>query len=186
MTAGTGLEKSLPSSAYVTQEAWAAEQAAIFTREWVCVGREEDLAEPGSHQVIALSGESVLLVRTKAGELRAHYNVCRHRGSRICDPGNDAKWGLELPGGVIGGVIRCPYHGWAYGLDGELLAAPGTGSGLNKREFSLHPVGVACWGGFVFLNLTPVGAPDFAAETASDCAATGQLSTDRHAHRAGP
>ncbi len=162
MTAGTGLEKSLPSSAYVTRAAWEAEQSAIFIREWMCVGREEDLAEPGSHRVIELIGESVLLVRTKAGELRAHYNVCRHRGSRICDPGNDAKWGLELPGGVIGGVIRCPYHGWAYGLDGELLAAPGTGGGLDKAAFNLHPVGVATWGGFIFLNLTPVGAPDIA------------------------
>jgi Rieske 2Fe-2S family protein len=162
MTAGTGLEKSLPSSAYVTQGAWEQEQTAIFTRDWLCVGRVEDLAEPGSHRVIELSGESILLVRTKAGELRAHYNVCRHRGSRICDPGNDAKWGLELSGGVIGGVIRCPYHGWAYGLDGALLAAPGTGGGLDKSEFSLHPVGVATWGGFVFLNLTPDGAPDLA------------------------
>jgi glycine betaine catabolism A len=159
MSAGTGLEKSLPSSAYVTLAAWDQEQAAIFAREWLCVGREEDLAEPGSHRVIELIGESVLLVRTKAGELRAHYNVCRHRGSRICDPGNDAKWGLELPGGVIGGVIRCPYHGWAYGLDGELLAAPGT-SGLDKGAFGLHPVGVVTWGGFVFLNLTPSQAPD--------------------------
>jgi glycine betaine catabolism A len=163
MSAATGLEKSLPSSAYVTRAAWEAEQAAIFTREWLCAGREEDLAEPGSHQVIELSGESVLLVRDRGGELRAHYNVCRHRGSRICDPDNDAKWGLKLPGGVIGGVIRCPYHGWAYGLGGELLAAPGTGSGLDKREFSLHPVGVATWGGFVFLNQTPAGAPDLAA-----------------------
>jgi glycine betaine catabolism A len=162
MTSATGLEKSLPSDAYTTQAAWEQERAAIFTREWLCVGREEDLAEPGSHRVIALMGESVLLVRDRGGELRAHYNVCRHRGSRICDPGNDAKWGLELPGGVIGGVIRCPYHGWAYGLDGDLLAAPGTGGGLDKSAFGLHPVGVATWGGFVFLNLTPAGAPDLA------------------------
>jgi Rieske 2Fe-2S family protein len=163
---GAGLEKSLPSSAYVTPAAWDRERTALFSREWMCVGREEDLVEPGSHRVIALSDESVLLVRTKSGELRAHYNVCRHRGSRICDPGNDAKWGLELAGGVIGGVIRCPYHGWAYGLEGELLAAPGTGGSLHKSDFALHPVGVATWGGFVFLNLTPTGAPDLAAELA--------------------
>lgn len=165
MRAGTGLEQSLPSSAYTTQAAWEAEQAAIFTREWLCVGREEDVPEPGGHKVIELMGESVLLVRDRGGTLRAHYNVCRHRGSRICDPGNDAKWGLELPGGVIGGLIRCPYHGWSYGLGGELLAAPGT-TGLDKRDFALHPVGVACWGGFVFLNLTPRGAPNLAATLA--------------------
>lgn len=160
--AETRLEKSLPSSAYVEPAAWQAEKAAILTREWLCVGREEDLAEPGSHRVIELLGESVILTRDRTGQLHAHYNVCRHRGSRICDKDNDAKWGLKLPGGVIGGVIRCPYHGWAYGLDGALLAAPGTGSGIEKGAFSLHPVGVATWGGFVFLNLTPEDAPDLA------------------------
>ena len=156
------LEKSLPSSAYTTDQAWQAERAGIFAREWFCVGREEDLAEPGSHRLIDLNGESVILVRTKSGELRAHHNVCRHRGSRICDHANDAKWGLELPGGVIGGVIRCPYHGWAYGLEGDLLAAPGAGEAIDKAAFHLFPVGVACWGGFVFLNLEPESAPDLA------------------------
>ena len=157
---GARLEKSLPSSAYTTQGAWQAERAAILTREWICVGREEDLAEPGSNRLVDLLGEQVLLVRTKSGELRAHYNVCRHRGSRLCDHGNDEKWGLKLPGGVIGGLIRCPYHGWAYSLEGELLASPGVT--LNKQDFSLYPVGVASWGGFVFLNLTPQEAPDLA------------------------
>jgi Rieske 2Fe-2S family protein len=155
-----GLERSLPSSTYTTPTAWKAERARIFAREWFCVGREEDLVEPGSHRLIDLNGESVILVRTRAGDLRAHYNVCRHRGSRICDHANDAKWGLELPGGVIGGLIRCPYHGWAYGLEGDLLAAPGAGEAIDKAAFHLFPVGVACWGGFVFLNLTPDGAPD--------------------------
>lgn len=157
------LEQSLPSSAYVTQAAWQAEKEAIFAREWFCVGRDEDLIGPGSHRLIEIGGESVLLVRTKDGELRAHYNVCRHRGSRICDAVNDAKWGLELPGGVIGGVIRCPYHGWSYGLDGALLAAPGAGGAIDKAEFSLFPVGVERWGGFVFLNLSPAQAPDLSA-----------------------
>lgn len=160
--AETRLEKSLPSSAYVAPQAWDAEKAAILTREWLCVGREEDLADPGSHRLVEVLGESVIVTRDRAGQLHAHYNVCRHRGSRICDAANDAKWGLELPGGVIGGVIRCPYHGWAYGLDGALLAAPGTGSGIDKAAFALHPVGIATWGGFVFLNLTPQGAPDLA------------------------
>lgn len=161
--AGARLEKSLPSSAYVTQGAWQAEREAILTREWICAAREEDLPEPGNHLQIEILGEQVLLVRTKGGELRAHYNVCRHRGSRICDAAGDEKWGLKLPGGVIGGLIRCPYHGWAYSLEGELLAAPGAGSAVNKEEFSLYPVGVATWGGFVFLNLTPKDAPDLSA-----------------------
>jgi len=158
------MEKSLPSSAYLTPESWAWEKEAILSREWVCVAREDDVAEPGSHRVIDVAGESVLLVRTKAGILRAHYNVCRHRGSRLCDAANDARWGLSLSGGVIGGVIRCPYHGWAYHLDGSLLAVPSltTGEDFDKKDFGLYPVGVECWGGFVFINLTPADAPDIA------------------------
>jgi Rieske 2Fe-2S family protein len=164
-TAGTTgtMERSLPSTAYLTPEAWGSDKATILTREWLCVAREEDVALPGSHRVIEAVGENILLVRTRAGELRAHYNVCRHRGARICDAQNDAKWGLELAGGVIGGVIRCPYHGWAYGLEGNLLAAPNLQAEVDfdKKDFSLYPVGVETWGGFVFINLTPETAPDF-------------------------
>lgn len=158
------MERSLPSSAYLTPESWAADKRTILTREWFCAGRAEDLPEPGSHVVLDVAGESVIVVRTKTGKLRAHHNVCRHRGARICDAANDAKWGLELAGGVIGGVIRCPYHGWAYGLDGALLAAPNLSAGedFDKKAFGLHPVGVSEWGGFIFVNLTPEKAPDIA------------------------
>jgi len=158
------MERSLPSSSYLTPEAWAADRARIVQREWFCAARSEDVPLAGDHVVLDIAGDSILLVRTKEGELRAHYNVCRHRGARICDAANDAKWGLELAGGVIGGVIRCPYHSWAYGLDGALLAAPNLSAAadFDKGSFSLYPVGVREWGGFVFLNLTPEGAPDFA------------------------
>ena len=157
-----GMERSLPSSAYLTPESWAWEKADILARDWFCAAREEDLANPGDHILLDIAGENILLVRDKAGTLRAHYNVCRHRGARICDAANDAKWGLELAGGVIGGVIRCPYHGWAYGLDGSLAAAPGMSGAIDKKAFALYPVGVRSWGGFVFLNLTPDDAPDLA------------------------
>lgn len=160
---GVAMEESLPSSAYLTPEAWAFEREAIFTREWLCVAREEDVPEPGSHRQIDVAGENILLVRTRQGDLRAHYNVCRHRGARLCDHQNDAKWGLKLPGGVIGNLIRCPYHGWAYDLEGALVAAPGMPKeGFEKADFPLYPAGVETWGGFVFLNLTPASAPPIA------------------------
>lgn len=158
-----GMERSLPSSAYLTPESWSTDQAQILRREWFCAARSEEVSLPGDHIVLDIVGQSILLVRTKDGELRAHYNVCRHRGARICDAANDAKWRLELTGGVIGGIIRCPYHSWAYGLDGALLVAPNLSAtaDFDKGSFSLYPVGVGEWGGFVFLNLTPEGASDF-------------------------
>lgn len=158
------MEQSLPSDAYLTPGEWASDKAAILTREWFCAALECDIPEPGDSIVLDIAGESVIVVRTRDGELRAHYNVCRHRGARICDDQSNARWGVSLAGGVIGNVIRCPYHGWAYGLDGALLAAPelARDPGFDKAKFGLYPVAVATWGGFVFLNLTPDGAPDFA------------------------
>ncbi|HEY0595865.1 Rieske (2Fe-2S) protein, partial [Sphingopyxis sp.] len=122
------MERSLPSSAYLTDDAHRIDIDRIFAREWVCAGREEDVAQPGDHILVDLTGQSIIVVRTKAGDIRAHYNVCRHRGARLCDPETDARWDVALNGGVIGQVIRCPYHGWSYGLDGALLAAPNLGA----------------------------------------------------------
>ena len=160
------MERSLDSAAYRTAVAFARDRATIFSRQWFCAGREEDLPDAGDHRVLDIAGESVLLVRDRAGALYAHYNVCRHRGARLCDAANDARWGLTLDAGVVGrNMIRCPYHGWSYGFDGRLLAAPQLQDtpGFEKADYPLHRVGVSCWGGFVFVNLSPDTAPDFAA-----------------------
>src|SRR6478672_2077253 len=72
------MEKSLPSSCYTGPDFFRREQTEIFSHEWFCAGREEDLPAPGSHLVLDIAGESILVVRTTTGELKAHYNVCRH------------------------------------------------------------------------------------------------------------
>jgi Rieske 2Fe-2S family protein len=159
---GNALQKSLPTSYYLSQEIFAQEKERIFCREWFCAGREEQLPKPGDFLVLDVAGESVLVVRTKEGDLKAHYNVCRHRGAQLCapvksDPQNDPH-GVQLNGGVLGATgIRCPYHQWTYALDGRLLNAPHftEGDGFCKSDFSLYPVGLETWGGFFFLNLTP-------------------------------
>ena len=90
-------------------------------------------------------------MRTRDGTLAAHYNVCRHRGSRLVPEGS---------GGSLGGSIRCPYHSWTYALDGSLRTAPhlDEDDGFTKTSLGLHPVGIESWGGFFFLNLTPAEA----------------------------
>jgi Rieske 2Fe-2S family protein len=154
------LEKSLPSSCYLTDEFFARERELIFCREWFLAGREEQLPNPGDYLVLNVAGESILVVRAKDGALKAHYNVCRHRGARLCPSPEDAadSNSLELSGGVVGASgIRCPYHQWTYAMDGKLLNAPclKESEGLRKEELSLYPVGVETWGGFFFLNLSP-------------------------------
>src|SRR5215467_13098988 len=115
------MQRSLPSRYYTTPEIFRREQELIFAREWFCAGREEDIPAPGDYRVLDVAGESVLAVRTKRGELKAHYNVCRHRGTRLCAEPQGSNWGVRVRGGVMSdGTIRCPYHQWTYGFDGDL------------------------------------------------------------------
>ena len=153
-----GLEETLPSSWYLSEEIFHLERQRIFFREWLCAGREEELPSPGDHRVLNILGESILLVRNRQGDLRAFYNVCRHRGARLCSTDGRSPVGMETRGGVINGrSIICPYHQWSYDLDGHLVAAPHLGNvpGFDKRAIALYPVAVASWAGFIFLHLTP-------------------------------
>jgi Rieske 2Fe-2S family protein len=164
---GQGLEPTLPSFWYQRDDVYALEQEHIFFKEWVCVGRDEELPLPGDHRVLDVCGQSIILVRNTEGMLRAFYNVCRHRGARLCspDPAGDAAAGLAVKGGVMpNGMILCPYHAWTYDLNGQLLRAPHLSkeSGFDTSGVRLHPVLVETWGGFVFLNLSPAQAQPFA------------------------
>ncbi len=162
-----GLEKTLPSTWYYSDETFRLEKERIFCREWLCAAREEEIPNPGDHLLLDVLGESVLVVRNRHGALRAFYNVCRHRGARLCRGDADAAPGAAVQGGVIAGrSILCPYHQWSYDLDGKLIAAPHLAgvSGFDKSAIHLYPVGVASWGGFIFLHLTPAEAQPLAAQ----------------------
>jgi Rieske 2Fe-2S family protein len=163
------LERTLPTSWYRSPAIFRIEKERIFCREWIVACRAEELPNPGDHLVLDVLGESVLLVRNREGELRAFYNVCRHRGTRLCRAPGEAVEASRtlLAGGVTAGrLIVCPYHQWSYDFNGALVAAPhlGAGTGFNKQEFNLYPVAVDTWGGFVFLNLTPSQAQPLAAQ----------------------
>jgi Rieske 2Fe-2S family protein len=158
------LEPTLSREYYLTPELFAREKDRIFTREWFCVGREEEVPGSGDYLVLEVAGESVLLLRGKDGALHAHYNVCRHRGSQLV-PGVAPKpraAGISTgPSGVFTGGIRCPYHAWTYNLDGRLRTAPflEEGAGFCKADLPLFGIGVDTWGGFVFLNLSSETEP---------------------------
>src|SRR5579883_3136208 len=141
----TALQRSLPKGAYVDAGFYQREQRHIFWDQWVYAGRAESWSEPASFSVLDVSGESIIVVRGRDGELHAHVNLCRHRGSR-----------LLCGEGTLRGAIRCPYHGWAYDADGSLAAAPFVPfEEIPESSKRLHPVRVADWGGFVFVHLTP-------------------------------
>jgi Rieske 2Fe-2S family protein len=136
---------------------FAREKERIFCSEWFCVGREEEVPNPGDYLLLDIAGESILLVRTREGALAGHYNVCRHRGSQLVlgvDPKPQAT-GDAGPSGTFTSGIKCPYHSWTYELNGALRTAPWLeeGSGFCKADLPLYKVAVDVWGGFVFVRL---------------------------------
>ncbi|HEY8795995.1 MAG TPA: aromatic ring-hydroxylating dioxygenase subunit alpha [Gemmatimonadaceae bacterium] len=152
-----GMERTFTREHYLSPELFAREKDRIFMREWFYAGREEDVPMAGSYLVVDIAGESVLVVRTREGALRAYYNVCRHRGCQLVLTGTNSTGCAPEVAGSFGSGIKCPYHAWTYTLDGALRTAPylDEGTGIRKEELSLHPVGIDTWGGFFFLNLMP-------------------------------
>jgi Rieske 2Fe-2S family protein len=147
----TASKTTLPARYYTDAALFAREQERFYADMWVAVTREQDVAAPGDYVMREVAGESVIVTRDEKGGLRAFYNVCRHRGTRLC---SDAQ-------GKFAGRIQCPYHAWTYGLDGQLVAAPhmdGTPD-FRLQDIQLSRVGVEAWGGFVFVTLNPSPAP---------------------------
>jgi Rieske 2Fe-2S family protein len=121
------------------------EQDRIFLRRWLCAAREEQIPTPGDYVVRAIGTESVIILRDRAGTVRAFHNVCRHRGTRLCEESR----------GRFASTIQCPYHAWTYALDGRLVGAPSMDGvdDFDKGAYPLHAVALALWEGFVFICL---------------------------------
>ncbi|MGH2680734.1 MAG: aromatic ring-hydroxylating oxygenase subunit alpha [Actinomycetota bacterium] len=154
----TEMQRTLPVAFYRSEEIFAEERERIFWRAWFCAGREDAMPSRGDYLSVDVGGQSVVVVRDRAGVLQGFYNVCRHRGSQLLmDEANRDARPEPCRSGRFKGSIVCPYHAWTYGLDGSLRAAPflNESDGLRREELSLHPVGVATWGGFVFVDLSP-------------------------------
>jgi Rieske 2Fe-2S family protein len=151
---GLRLEPALPSGHYTDPAILERELERIFYRSWLYAGRAESLPEPGDYRTLPVGRESVLVVRGRDTRLRAFYNVCRHRGSRLC----------AAEQGRLASTIQCSYHAWTYGLDGRLVGAPNLKDqdGFRKEEFGLAPVALETWRGFVFINLEGERAGPFA------------------------
>jgi Rieske 2Fe-2S family protein len=138
--------RTLDAAWYLSDATFVAEREKIFARDWVYAAHESALARAGDYVVVTVAGESLIVVRDAADELHALYNVCRHRGTRLCAE--------EGPGHALGS-LQCPYHAWTYALDGTLLAARNM-DGIGDFERSAYPLkraAVRSVEGFVFVSL---------------------------------
>ena len=136
---------TLAQSFLVSPDVFAKEHECIFSTHWLCVGHLSQLPHAGDFFLVEAVGESLLILRDQAAEIRGFFNVCRHRGTRLCQ---EKSGHLQEP-------LRCPYHAWTYALDGKLLGAPHMDkvSGFDKTSLSLNPVCLGLWEGFIFVNL---------------------------------
>jgi phenylpropionate dioxygenase-like ring-hydroxylating dioxygenase large terminal subunit len=133
---------SLPPACYSDETLFAIERDAIFHASWIGIGRADRWRKPGDYSAMQIAGVPTIVLRDQDGGLRAFANSCRHRGARL----------LEGDGNCRG--VKCPFHGWAYKLDGRLAGAPRMEHTKNfdKTEFALVPFAVAEREGFAFLS----------------------------------
>jgi carnitine monooxygenase subunit len=134
--------RTIPFDWYSDPSVLRLERERIFRGTWQYAGRVDQAAEPGAYFTCDLGGVPIVVVRGEDGALRAFLNVCRHRGSLVCE-GEGKRASLQ-----------CPYHAWTYGLDGSLRAAPRSDlvPGFEQDELGLLPASVDTWGPFVFVN----------------------------------
>jgi phenylpropionate dioxygenase-like ring-hydroxylating dioxygenase large terminal subunit len=137
----------LPSWTYFDRDHYEVELEELFRRRWQLACHVSDVPEPGSWFAFDIAGERALIMRDRAGVLRAFHNLCRHRGSRVAAGER----------GRCKGALVCPFHGWSYNLDGTLRAVPQAKSlpKLDPQEHGLVPVEHEIWQGFVFMRFKP-------------------------------
>jgi Rieske 2Fe-2S family protein len=146
-----GESRLLPAEAYTSREILEWERRHLFEGAWVCLGTEAHLAEPGDQKAVRIGADGILLVRGDDGALRGFYNTCRHRAHELLQAGECRR----------ARAIRCPYHGWSYGLDGALSPSvlKSHVPGFDATREGLVPAPIGLWRGWVFANASGDAPP---------------------------
>ncbi len=147
---------SLDRAFYSDTTIFELDRDRVFRNHWILAGHESQFEKAGDYRLLDVAGESIVLVRDRDGAIRAHYNVCRHRGSRVV---------LEPCGNAS--ALTCRYHGWTYALDGSLRAATHMPEDFDRSRFGLRACHVGILDGLVFISLAEEAAPEFDAMAGS-------------------
>jgi nitrite reductase/ring-hydroxylating ferredoxin subunit len=144
---------ALPPALYWRPDVWQLEVERIFEGEWMCVGRIDQIPNPGDWLAVDLVGEPLMIVRDRAGVLRALSRICRHRGMDLLHEATERTGSASH--------FQCPYHHWSFDLDGRLKGAPlMEGSQVfDKAACALPTFALEIWQGFVFVALDPAAGP---------------------------
>jgi phenylpropionate dioxygenase-like ring-hydroxylating dioxygenase large terminal subunit len=140
---------TMPPIIYTSDEFLEFEKRALFSHEWLCLGRASRIPNPGDWFSATINDEPLIVSRGKDGEIRVMSAICQHRGMQVAEGEGNC------------GTFKCPYHHWIYGLDGRLLGAPAMDrtNEFAKADYGLPNLKVELWQGFVFANFDPDAAP---------------------------
>jgi choline monooxygenase len=141
--------ETLPPACYSSEAFFRREVERIFMKAWNFIGRADRIPNPGDYFTLEFVGVPVIVVRDKDGAVRALANSCRHRGAMVAQGEGNCR------------AFKCPYHSWAYGLDGGLLSAPEIEHSRNFdfAQYGLLPIRLESWAGFLFVNFDAQAAP---------------------------
>lgn len=142
---------SLAAPFYTSPAVFDLDIAEIFSKQWIFVATEPEIAEPGDFVTVSIGRYSVIITRDDDEQVAAFHNVCRHRGARI----------LAEESGSVGNIV-CSYHQWTYGMDGALLYAEGQPPTFDKSCFSLRRVNVRSIAGLIYICLADEPPADIA------------------------
>ncbi|MGI9326103.1 MAG: aromatic ring-hydroxylating oxygenase subunit alpha [Pseudomonadales bacterium] len=144
-------DADVPYSHYTSTEYAKAEFDRMWPKVWQMACREEQIPETGDYQVYDIGDQSAIVTRTESGTIKAFYNACMHRGTAL----------KEADSAGYCASFRCPFHGWIYSLDGELIELPEDWDfpHVNSKSHGLREIRVDTWAGFVFINFDDDAAP---------------------------
>jgi len=151
-----GIKRGLPPFAYTGEDFWEAEKSRLFPNNWVLVGFAHEMAKPGDAMPVNVGDSPIVLVRNRDNSIKAFHNVCRHRCLKLVDRAQN-----------VGRMLKCPYHAWAYGLDGELRTTPYFGGtdphevpeGFDPKAHGLKEVRCEVLYDWIFVNVSGDAQP---------------------------
>ncbi len=134
---------ALQQAFYVEPDVFLFDRERVLHKLWHMAGHVSRIPEIGDYFIFRICGEEIIIIRGSNGDIHAHYNVCRHRGSRICTENEGRK-----------SALVCPYHAWSYNLDGSLRKARLMPDGFRPENYGLHACKVKVLGGVILVSLT--------------------------------
>src|SRR5215213_7905598 len=143
----------LPGWCYTSPEWHQKEVDTMFRKDWLCVGRAEQIPSTGDFFSIEVVGQPLIVVRDEMQQVRVHSALCRHRGAIITEGKGKCR------------AFVCPYHSWTYALGGKLMSTPGNPppmagvEGFRMADHNLTPIRSEQWGGFIFITFNEQAEP---------------------------